>query len=364
MGRRSLRMLRIPMSVAVGLCSLSILWAASPASAATGSWSNPSLFLSPYARYGGAMAFDPISNTTVLFGGDVPNGPYNPTTLNDTWEWNGSTWSVDHPATAPEYPSLGETPALAYDPLNRGLILFDGQTWEWTGSSWNLLQPANVPTGTGFSIPGNHPTMATDTDNGSVVLLVNDNDTNNEETWEWNGSDWVQESPVVEPPCCGIIGYDPAHNTMLYQVQDQTWEWDGFYWLQLNPADEINPIAMTAGPEGSGLLAITGTPEGSPLSTYEWTGTDWRQVETTTVPLVTAGPSLADGPTGVVLFGGGTTTGSDVSNATWVFATDQTTPPANTPEVPYVLALPLLTFGLISGTLIVRRRRERATNHP
>jgi hypothetical protein len=299
------------------------------------------------------MAFDPMSNTTLLFGGATPTQPQG---INDTWEWNGSTWSVDHPTNTPNLPDpYYFAPALTYDPINHGMLLFDGSTWEWNGSDWTELQPAHVPDAY------NHWTMATDTANNTVVLLEYDPNAGagaSEETWEWSGSDWLQQSPVIEPPCCGVMGYDPGHNMMLYQVQDQTWKWDGAYWLQLNPADEINAIDITTGPEGSGLLAITGNSVGSPLSTYQWTGTDWSQIQTGTAPPETGVPSLADGPTGAVLFGGGTTTGSDVSNATWVFAADQTTPPANTPEVPYALALPVIAFGLIGGAVWFRRRRS------
>lgn len=44
---------------------------------------------SPPARYGHAMAYDESRGVTVLFGGMGENG----TTLNDTWEYDGVTWT-------------------------------------------------------------------------------------------------------------------------------------------------------------------------------------------------------------------------------------------------------------------------------
>ncbi len=66
----------------------------------------------------------------------------------DTWFWNGSAWTAQNPATAPPA-RYGE--ALAYDPVNRQLILFGGQvlnppswsgmndTWAWDGHVWKQV---------------------------------------------------------------------------------------------------------------------------------------------------------------------------------------------------------------------------------
>lgn len=66
----------------------------------------------------------------------------------DTWFWNGSGWTAQNPAMAPPA-RYGE--ALAYDPVNRQLILFGGQvlsppswsgmndTWAWDGQVWKQV---------------------------------------------------------------------------------------------------------------------------------------------------------------------------------------------------------------------------------
>jgi hypothetical protein len=61
------------------------------------------------------MAFDALRNRVVLFGG---NGP-----LNDTWEWDGTTWVQMTVAVSP--PARGGH-AMAYDAARRQVVLFGG----------------------------------------------------------------------------------------------------------------------------------------------------------------------------------------------------------------------------------------------
>jgi hypothetical protein len=71
------------------------------------------------------MAYDAATGTAVLFGGALFTGY-----LGDTWTWNGTTWTEEHPATSP--PARGEA-AMAYDAASSTAVLFseDGSTWTW-----------------------------------------------------------------------------------------------------------------------------------------------------------------------------------------------------------------------------------------
>jgi hypothetical protein len=79
------------------------------------------------------MAYDAGSGTVVMFGGNAP-GRY----LNDTWTWNGRTWTRQHPAASP---SARDGAAMAYDADTRTAVLFGGvpdvgtgelgDTWAW-----------------------------------------------------------------------------------------------------------------------------------------------------------------------------------------------------------------------------------------
>lgn len=84
-------------------------------------WSQvPVVGTSPSDRTGARMVYDPVRSVCVLHGG------MNPTSgalLNDTWEWNGVSWTqIATPAPAP----LRALPAMAMDPIRRRVVIYGG----------------------------------------------------------------------------------------------------------------------------------------------------------------------------------------------------------------------------------------------
>jgi len=58
-------------------------------------WTGRSPATSPPALFNAAMAYDAATRTVVLFGGFGGLGDRGP--LNDTWTWNGTTWTQQSP---------------------------------------------------------------------------------------------------------------------------------------------------------------------------------------------------------------------------------------------------------------------------
>ena len=98
-------------------------------------------------RGGVAIAYDPVGRKVVLFGG------FNSTEyLNETWTFNGSTWTIETTSVAP-WPRASAM--LAYDVSTRKLALFGGfnnpeflgDTWFWDGatSTWTRAHPTHSP---------------------------------------------------------------------------------------------------------------------------------------------------------------------------------------------------------------------------
>jgi hypothetical protein len=90
----------------------------------------------PTARRNAAMAYDPLRNRTILFSGVSVQGQ----TLPDTWEWNGSTWTLRSTPVAPP-PRSGHR--MFYNPDVQRIVSFGSSllqtgedVWEWTGSGW------------------------------------------------------------------------------------------------------------------------------------------------------------------------------------------------------------------------------------
>ena len=82
------------------------------------------------------MAFDGYLGGVVLFGGATTPGDQ----FNNTWLWDGANWIKLHPASSP----VGRwAAAMAYDPLDQGLVLFGGYGVGTLGDTW-LLVPTPV----------------------------------------------------------------------------------------------------------------------------------------------------------------------------------------------------------------------------
>ena len=101
-----------------------------------------------------AMAYDGDTQDVVLFGGTLPNG----TLSNQTWVFNGTSWSA-----AGGGPAARSGASMAFDAVHHQLILFGGlgangnylgDTWAWNGASWYLDTPS------GALPPGRRPCVA------------------------------------------------------------------------------------------------------------------------------------------------------------------------------------------------------------
>ena len=89
----------------------------------------------PSARVAPALAYDKARSKVMLFGGGTWD-PY----YDDTWSWNGTSWTAIAPA---KKPSMRQSARLVYDPTRSLLILFGGaddtllnDMWEWDGTNW------------------------------------------------------------------------------------------------------------------------------------------------------------------------------------------------------------------------------------
>jgi len=75
------------------------------------------------------MTYDPATGNIVLFGGRHYQGNFA-----DTWTWDGSTWTKQHPATSP--PTRINAP-MAYDAATGNVVLFAGYgSNDWLGDTW------------------------------------------------------------------------------------------------------------------------------------------------------------------------------------------------------------------------------------
>ncbi|HVC35816.1 MAG TPA: kelch repeat-containing protein [Chloroflexota bacterium] len=180
-------------------------------------WLHQQPATSPLARSDAAMAYDPRSHQVVLFGGD--NSFNSPVTLNDTWLWNGRTWTRQRPAISPPARSFA---ALADDESSHSLILFGGldangvplaDTWAWNGKTWTQREPRTSP-------PARFNASLATVPNGRGVILFGGSDANDvalNDTWRWDGRTWTRLNQIGAPPsrAGAAFAYDPVNREFL-----------------------------------------------------------------------------------------------------------------------------------------------------
>jgi hypothetical protein len=234
------------------------------------------------------MAYDAATQTVVLFKGSYPHG--------QTWTWNGSTWTRQHPATSPP---IRTNAAMAYDSATKTVVLFGGRsnncgytcpflndTWTWNGSTWTRQHPTASPPARGEA------SMRYDAATKTTVLFggVADGRPLND-TWTWNGSTWTQQHPATSPPARELpaMAYDYAARTVVLfsglsplppeHVLDDTWTWNGTNWTQQHPATSP-PARYQADMAYDGatrtMVLFGGRDAGAPLNdTWTWNGSTW-----------------------------------------------------------------------------------------
>ena len=320
----------------------------------TSTWNELSPATSPPGTSGSSMAYDSATDQLIIFGGSTASG-----LLNDTWTWNGTTWTQLFPATSP---SARDFASMAYDSATSQLILFGGygvsgdnneslnDTWSWNGTTWTELSPATSPP------VRTSAAMADDPATGQLILFGGDvaggggADIYND-TWNWNGTDWIQLSPTEVPPASegASMAYDTAASQfILYGGEgdgvgyDATYYWNGTNWT---PTDFVNGVfqggagdtfasPLTYDPVTGQLLLFEGGngqgPDGPGNAppppavlneTWTWNGSIWTQLAPASSPSPREAASMAyDSATNqLILFGGQTEGAETLYNDTWVW---------------------------------------------
>jgi hypothetical protein len=161
------------------------------------------------------MAYDVARDRVVLFGGGLTNGNggFAGNISDETYTWDGTNWHLETPATKPPK-RLGA--AMAYDPVSQRVVLFGGDTtsadarttYLWDGANWTPVVQSYGPS------QRDEVSMAYDAARHHLVLVSGRNPTNNlglDDTWEWDGvaSRWI-EIPSVNAVGRHAFGLTPA----------------------------------------------------------------------------------------------------------------------------------------------------------
>jgi hypothetical protein len=314
----------------------------------------------PSNRYSPAVAFNPVTGKTCLFGGsDISNG----TPLDDYWEWDGTTWT--QPTTAGTRPPARAYGAMAFDSTRKSLILYGGtgmdngvnggsgmygDTWELNaGGTWVRLTPASNP----GSLMAH--AMVTDTARNKILLFGGMGDyysqpimlpnPSSNRIWEWDGAagTWTDRTPpdttnVPTGRTLPALAYDEGRQKLFlfdggsYGSSASSFsEWDSITggWASRDAGGDLNYLGNTAAVAYdsvrrravilSGVFSNAGVQQTWEIDTVAPT---LYVRETSSAPLDASGGSMAfDGKRGVIVFVGfpSNTYTSDSPLDTWEY---------------------------------------------
>jgi cysteine-rich repeat protein len=285
----------------------------------------------PSARMGHSVVNDPVRGELVLFGGCLTTISdercYNGGS-NDTWTWNGTTWS---PKSTPIAPSMRADAGIAFD-TRRGVVVltggssgytFVGDTWEWNGTAWSVVQPSLAPT------PRNDTAMVY-ADKQRVAILfggvLGSLGTSVDDTWTWNGTRWTQlTGPNPGPRSKHALTYDRDRGrvVMFGAGSGDTWEWNETGWMLLStsgPGSRQHPC-MAYDTDRKVTVMYGGQSSSGVPDVWEWDGSAWTAKSSPMTPPARSSCTMAydEQHHVTVMFGG---FGSPGAGDTWTWDAD------------------------------------------
>jgi len=300
---------------------------------------NPPPYPTTLARRAGGLAWHPSTGGVVMYGG-LQSGTT--LVLNDTWLWNGVTWTQLSPTTTPP-PRWGHR--MVYDSRRNRLVTFGGRsptttatandTWEFDGSNWQQVFPTASPSARAFY------GMAFDERRGQVVmygLQTGSVALGGNQTWLYNGTTWTQGAPTTVPP--GLeqpsLAYDKGRGVVVmfggYNATSPgtdyrtTYEWDGANWT-LKATTNAPATGYRTGmvyDDYRGRIVLYGGFSGGAVQqkTWEYDGNDWTQVGSGGPGRISEGYMAFVPTTGQTVYfaGSGPTVAGTVNNETWTYS--------------------------------------------
>jgi len=279
----------------------------------------------------------------VLFGG-IGGEPDDPGYLDDTWEWDGRSWTRRDVAGPSPPPMFGHD--MVYDTVGHRVLLYGGclahlrpspeddrlcvacqeGLWAWDGENWSDVSPA-----------GDQPArrtyhgMAYDTVRERLVVFGGffldlaqgmDGLLFRDDVWEFDGVRWQEITPVqwrIGPRSNIAMAYDAAHERVvlasgrhLFDMLQETWLWDGRAWTDVNGATAGKRSGHTMAYDSTRRRAVVfgGRYESGLLldDTWMWQNPVWHNVSHAGSPPARTGhTSVFQPPPGrdrTLLFGG------------------------------------------------------------
>jgi hypothetical protein len=300
-------------------------------------WRHEFPFQSPSARFDFAMSTCQNGNVLLFGGQSVETGAY----LNDTWLWDGFNWH--DLSSQSNRPPARAFATMAFDPVHNQVVMFGGiylqnilnDTWVFDGNFWFRETVSPSPPGR-FAA-----SMAYDERLQRIVLFGGrgTSDPYLTDTWTWNIFSWTDFQTATRPESVSgnLAYYTPGGYDVLFGGSDSNgFLTDTFYLgrvFSFSPATnwrngrEIDPnlgsppsrgnASMAFYPVASKIILFGGS--FFDLNTYSYKGM-WNVEQPFNHPPGLTGARMAYHPnTGRLVLFGGMGTDFQGSNQTWTW---------------------------------------------
>jgi len=181
-------------------------------------WTQPPASTGRTGLRNSGMAYDGTADRVVTFAGrddDPAAGTFNP--LDTTWYYDATGW---HQAAPANKPPARKNFGIAYDPVRNRTVVFGGQAqngnlvsdvWEWNETTWTQVSPLAGPD------PRIGLEMLYNPDLARVLVFGNSGSLAGEDLWEWNGTAWNQRQVVgsIAPRYREGAAYDAARHALV-----------------------------------------------------------------------------------------------------------------------------------------------------
>lgn len=239
----------------------------------------------PSPRSASVAAYDSVRHVIVLFGGSGPGGAGPAKLFDDTWTWDGATWTQHFPA---HKPNARFDAAMAFDKQRGVTVMYGGlgqtetydATWTWDGIDWTLQDPPVTPGARHFY------SMAYDDAAGVTVLFGGTLPGQRlSDTWTWDGVTWTKQ-PAPPPAAAGFsfLTYDAATKEIVAYVYlalenhpqaEFTITWDGTKWTDRTSAGDPSPrVGIAMAFDGDSNQVVMFGPANT-SETWTWDGAAW-----------------------------------------------------------------------------------------
>jgi hypothetical protein len=251
-----------------------------------------------------------------MYGGVTPSGGGSP---NETWTWNGTSWTRRITTNPPNNGSSLLTPAYTtmafHPPMNEVVMVSDGATWTWTGTDWlaRNVQIGNAANGAPKNVALGHDSVR----NQTVLFVGTRHQAGSTyfvgETFLWDGFSWSQRTtPVVPWPMeYPTMAFDPMAGRLVLATSGTSagafYEWTGTSWQQRLPAGAPNaPGVMATDMAHQQIVLFDGVLNTQPNHTWKLAAGAMQQVATPIEPARRFGAAMAYDPVRqrFLLFGG------------------------------------------------------------